>query len=614
MTEAKRAAAAVAIWAVFGLGLHAFAPTWNGLRLWGLPLGYWLAAQGAPILLGLAVWLRARNSHGRWLDAAAAAAGWLSAALLVGVTGALMAQGHDGLAYTLGIAGAVFLWAALLAPRLSEGGLAVDLDTSFASPLVGRLAALVVSVSLVGLLAAELTAATALLRVAPHLVPMGIVVLVIGAIAFIVTDHRRSAGSPAAIVGVMASGLILLLMLLAGNDGAGALVSIPTLADIAALEQGLVEKRLADPALIRPHAVPFLRADALNFGAVTASLALGLALLAGQAARPTARARENAEGKSIGSPGRTAVLVIGVLVLLPPLAAAAKRALLALFQSGVPIRALPSWLQQEAASGMVTLCGQPSGDAATIAKACGKGVGPQGALRWHEAVFAQDGLLDAGLQAGSGGWPLATVLAAIACGLAVATLVRSMQVLARTWNVDLDTRVRRLAAMVFLIGTACLLVVTGVTSRIDAATVLVWSASFAAAALAPCVVARLFLARPNAGVAAVAIMAGALTSAGLIAATQLAPVAAYNWSGSAASVPPSVARKFTSLQDKLLLVEEGPARAAVRVQLDTLARDNTVWLGLKPTAVGLLGLMLGGLVMVLGSMIAVAARRRIPDA
>ena len=39
------------VWLVFGLGLPLLAPTLNGLKPGGLPLGYWYAAQGAPLLL-----------------------------------------------------------------------------------------------------------------------------------------------------------------------------------------------------------------------------------------------------------------------------------------------------------------------------------------------------------------------------------------------------------------------------------------------------------------------------------------------------------------------------------------------------------------------------------
>jgi putative solute:sodium symporter small subunit len=46
-----------------GVGIHMFAPTLNGLKVSGLPLGYWMAAQGGPIVLAIvfAAW-RSRKS------------------------------------------------------------------------------------------------------------------------------------------------------------------------------------------------------------------------------------------------------------------------------------------------------------------------------------------------------------------------------------------------------------------------------------------------------------------------------------------------------------------------------------------------------------------------
>jgi putative solute:sodium symporter small subunit len=40
-------------WIIFGCLIHVAAPTLNGLKWGGLPLGFWLAAQGAPLMLGL---------------------------------------------------------------------------------------------------------------------------------------------------------------------------------------------------------------------------------------------------------------------------------------------------------------------------------------------------------------------------------------------------------------------------------------------------------------------------------------------------------------------------------------------------------------------------------
>lgn len=54
----RRTLLVVVLFAVFGVGLHVLAPTINGIKLTGLPLGYWIAAQLGPLLLALlVVWL-----------------------------------------------------------------------------------------------------------------------------------------------------------------------------------------------------------------------------------------------------------------------------------------------------------------------------------------------------------------------------------------------------------------------------------------------------------------------------------------------------------------------------------------------------------------------------
>lgn len=43
-----------------GVAVHVLAPTANGLKIAGLPMGYWLAAQLGPLLLAfILVWLSA---------------------------------------------------------------------------------------------------------------------------------------------------------------------------------------------------------------------------------------------------------------------------------------------------------------------------------------------------------------------------------------------------------------------------------------------------------------------------------------------------------------------------------------------------------------------------
>jgi len=53
---------ACCIWGTLCLLLPAFAQTWNGLKLGGVPLGFAIAAYGVPLVLaGLGVWMASRQ-------------------------------------------------------------------------------------------------------------------------------------------------------------------------------------------------------------------------------------------------------------------------------------------------------------------------------------------------------------------------------------------------------------------------------------------------------------------------------------------------------------------------------------------------------------------------
>jgi len=52
---------ACCIWGAVCLALPALSQTFNGLKPAGLPLGYWLMAQGAPMLLAIAVFALTRS-------------------------------------------------------------------------------------------------------------------------------------------------------------------------------------------------------------------------------------------------------------------------------------------------------------------------------------------------------------------------------------------------------------------------------------------------------------------------------------------------------------------------------------------------------------------------
>lgn len=51
----------LAIWAVFGYGIHFFAPQLNTIRILGFPLGFYMAAQGSLIVFVVMLFWFARR-------------------------------------------------------------------------------------------------------------------------------------------------------------------------------------------------------------------------------------------------------------------------------------------------------------------------------------------------------------------------------------------------------------------------------------------------------------------------------------------------------------------------------------------------------------------------
>lgn len=53
----------LAVWFVAGFGVHLFAPSLNGIRVFGFPLGFYMAAQGSLVVfvVGLFWFARAQN-------------------------------------------------------------------------------------------------------------------------------------------------------------------------------------------------------------------------------------------------------------------------------------------------------------------------------------------------------------------------------------------------------------------------------------------------------------------------------------------------------------------------------------------------------------------------
>lgn len=533
------------------------------------------------------------------------------AAALIGVTGAIVGQGHDGLALTLGLAGGAYLWAAGLPPSnpsgAESGGLPAYLARRYASPLVGYAATAALGLAFVLLLAAELTAlSSSVSALTPYLpfgsfVPVVVLLLLATLAATRFSTSERLPSVSAVAVALILLALILALAALAGPDGPGVAVSTPTLGEIGTLERSLIERRLADPAVFKPYASPFLRLDLANTLAVVACLSFGAAILAPALVGSMVRHTVIAPTRM-----RTLVLAIAPLVLITALAAAARRTLLALVDTGLKAGSLPAWLSSLQTSGAAAICNAPpeAGPAALV-KACGKGVGPEGLMRWQDVAFAPDSVLVATLSSLPGSPLTNAALGLVLLAAAAATVATAHgaagSIHAAMFRPDSAAHPRARLAVVTLVWILAALLTA--TRPATSATLLVWAASLAAAGLAPALLASA-LPRPSRIAALAAIALGCATVLALTLTARYDAMDALAVSTAYEPMAPPALRKMTTLFTALGLAGDGTAKAALLAQIDTLARDNISWIGLKPIAAGAWGLLASAAVMAIGQAIA----------
>lgn len=597
-----RLGANLLIWALLGIVFHWAAPALNGLKLWTIPLGYWASAQIVPLLIALLLAAAAWRDNANGIGASAShAAGWVPAVALLGITGAIASQGHDGLAYLLAFVAAAFVFARVFAPAMAAvpdpgqqtSPLSAYLSTRYASATLATAASAVVAMSAAMFLAAEFGVGLTALKAA-GLAPYAWAAIALATGAGIAA-HLTQAGGRRWLAGglIILVALVLLaaLGLLEGQDGPGVLVSAPTIANIAGLEQTLLEKRLADPAVFKPYSVPFLRTDGWNFAALVAVVSLGLAILAwtGKNSRKATR-----------SPAGPAALAVTVLALLPPVAAAAKETILTMVANGLKAASLPAWMAAYLDAGLLQVCGQQSSDTGALVKACGKGTG--GLLRWQDLNLDPDAYLPAALDHALSAPVLAKAALATVICLALAWSVSRLLTVA---SIPSKAPAARITGGLVIAAAA----LVALAAPVAPLTLVNWSASFAAASLAPAVLLAIFVRRPSVPVALLALVLGGGTAVILILGARFAPLEMFALSGQPSNLLPAVARKLAGLQEAMAGAE-GPARDALRDQAARIARDALSWGGIKPPAAGIFGVALGLAVVVAGQLIASISRRR----
>ncbi|MEQ8823902.1 MAG: hypothetical protein RIC14_05975 [Filomicrobium sp.] len=400
------------------LAIPVAAPTLNGISVLGLPLGYYFAAQGGLLLVGLlAIWLSGpwnrTSRHQRveaFLESLSACGGWLTAGFAATLVGALFVMGHDGLPLFLGLPAGLIVSLVFFAPALDRSG-ALHMDELLgrltASHFAAGVAGLGMAAGLVVLMSIELEVAA--LAISTFAVSRGIELVsneyllaslaAAAVIASLIPGRAFWYTLKALALLALAGGIWALVWAATGGQPIGLVPQIayaPEVAAVTTVERALLIDGLADPVSMPPFARPFVQVSHLNFFVLTLSMMLGAAVMPHLLwrRRTPALGRVATTGSdAVGNPTPAASvvyasrqksafsLVVAALVLtaIPALSVFAKKELFQEVKSGIEATAQPDWLVTAQQAGFMRVCkGAPianAGAEALVAADCADALG-----------------------------------------------------------------------------------------------------------------------------------------------------------------------------------------------------------------------------------------------
>lgn len=600
----------IAVWLLLALALPLVALTLNAVRIAGFPLGFWVAAQGSLIGLAALGWVFAWRAGGERVREGAArplvfAGETIAAAGFMGFVGLIASLGFDGLSYPLGVVAGLSLLTILVAPRFvlypisTIGGFFTE---RFGGLWARRVALAILGVASVFLLAADLRGAGLAIQALFGLslaISLATAASLLSAVwlAAAFTQSRRPVGL---VYGFLLMAFLAPLAAVAWTQGRFPIPHVIfgfALEDVARLEQGLIEKKLADFRALKPLTSPFLQLPAWNFAGVVLGIALGLAALPQLLGRHLSRAAV-APGEA---PRRAAVTATAVAVFLSGLvvyATLSRHALASFIDAGVETAELPGAITRASGLGWIDICGVKSSSAAELAAACSKVSGHKGALRLQDITLANDTYLFA--TASFAGIP-PVLLLLLAVGALIAALAAGRAILAGYLAADGEARRSASADRNPIeprsIGLAAALLLLAV-----------WLATFGspniaplasegltlvAAGIFPALVLGLFW-RRFAASGAVAAMVTGFAAAGLyVAGTKFFPLTFVDLTGGLSNAPPNAVRKLAGLRTALESIRDPVAYTAAQSEIYRHAQFVANWWGLKPGAAALFGLPAG---------------------
>lgn len=591
--------------------------------------GYWASGVALAVLLA---WL-ARPTAARSAAASNAVVGMaigataISGAFFLGLTGAVFATGHDGLAYCIGLAAGIVLLQLVIAPRFSQSG-ATSLPDLFARRLPGRgvqlALTLATAVVMVALLAAQLMAAG---LVGSRL--LGLAYLPATALAsgfvllcFIIRGVIGQRWSDGAVMALMIFALSVPLIILSAvwfDLPVPQIAYANVLWQAQGLEEMLLESDLADPAFLRPLMSPFVALSPTNFMGLVLGVALGVAVL------PVLFGMLPA-GDASGTRARSSALwalafAVLLLTLIPAAAAFARFALTNLIAERTPLADLPEWIFTYGRLDLLHICGSPAIDAAAVAAACAELPDFTGSLSLQDVVLDADAVLLA-LPEMTGFAPGALgVLGLAAMAAALVSATAALRAITRAFvdgaddgrdDLDAPTAGQRALSLLVAIAAVALAFAVASARSVSVVEVAAWALVMLAATLFVPLLGLLWWRRTTASGAIAAILVGLIVTGGYLVANQHFPARFYELSDGLLRGGGTAERDeyFAELKDAWEDAAPGEPKDTAWAELNAHARAvSGVW-GINNLGAALLAVPASLLTLIVVSLLASSFRRR----
>lgn len=582
--------------------------------------GYWAIGIAAAGVLALAAGMLRPFAMNPAIGGMALGANTLGAAFFLAIPGAIFAAGHDGLAYALGIGAGLLLLQLVVAPRFAASG-AASLPALLAARYPGRtvagLTALIVSTSMVALLAAGLMAAG---LVGMRLLGVDFATATAAAAcAMLACFIVRGVGGSEAPNGLLYPLLLLamlvpLVILSAQWYG----LPVPQLAyanslwQLQGIEENLLEQELADPAFMKPMLTAFLSLTPVNFVGLVLGMAAGVATLPSVLSSPLG-ATSARNGRHTALWGLCCVVLL--LTLAPALATYARQSIATLIAERTPIAELPGWIFAYGKLGLVHVCGQAATDAATVAGACAALPDAGEALRLHDMIIDQDIVALALPEIAGLDGSLMGLIAVAVIAAALVTAHGPLSMIGSALGIDRDTiadeHARTVRLATYAVAAAVIVAATTVAilrpaGIIDIAT---WAVVLAAVGLFPALVGALWWPRANAWGAAASMLAGVGLTVGYLVARHYFPVPFFELTSALSSGGQIGMESFTELKEAWVAADPGAAKDAAWTELSAQAQSLADWWGIEGPATILLALPAGFLALIAGSLVTPDPRR-----